>query len=107
LGQVTETTADTCSLPGTQASTFTALCIRPAAQRPFHEVNGPLGGRQAMAFCPVSLEGGVQCVRWSVLGELGPNSPVPRAGALNAAVDVMADDEREDDGMPAHHAYHG
>jgi hypothetical protein len=49
------------------------------------------------------VEGGVQPVRRGVLGELGPDTPLSRTGALNAAVDVMADDERKDDRMPAHH----
>jgi hypothetical protein len=62
-----------------------------------------LDGRKATAFCPIGLEGVIECVRRGLLGELGPDTPVSRAGALNAAVDVMANDERKDDRMPAHH----
>jgi hypothetical protein len=42
--------------------------------------------------------------RRGLLGEFGPDTPVSRAGALDAAVDVMANDERQDDRMPAHDA---
>jgi hypothetical protein len=91
------------TMPRTSHPSVTALRVRAAAQRSFHEISGALDGRQASALRPVGLQGGVQRVRRSVLGKLGPDTAVSRAGALNAAVDVMADDERKDDRVPAHH----
>lgn len=38
-----------------------------------------------------------------MLGEFGPDSPVPVASGIDAAMDEMPRDGRQDDRVPAHH----